>query len=106
MKFNIELKKNDRGCYQATLASLPGCMSTGKTEKETLKRVQREVLCHLGVEFVPHAKTTRGFDYYKSRLRQFMTADMSQERKFAALTTMTGLFLMMATIWGAGLLFG
>ncbi len=105
MKFKIKLEKKDHGGYQVTVPSLPGCISSGFNEAEALERVQSEIFIHLGVEVVPQAKAWRGLGYYKNRLVQFMVADMSQEKKVATLTTMAGLFLMMATILGAGILF-
>ncbi len=103
MKFKILLTKRDRGEYQATVPSLPACISSGFSEAETLQRIQSKILLHLGVEEVSQDKSWRDVTYYQYRLNQAITANMSQERKFAAVTTLSGLCLMMAAIWVGGI---
>ncbi len=105
MKFKIILKKGDHGGYRATVPGLPGCISRGSNEAEALKQIQSEILLHLGVEDASQVKHWRDVTYYQFRLRQSRAVNMSKERKFAALTTLAGVFLMVATIWAARVLF-
>lgn len=43
MKFDIILEKQDAGGYTAYVPSLPGCVSEGETEKETLKNIKEAI---------------------------------------------------------------
>ena len=47
MKFKIVLEKGEDGYYTATVPSLPGCISQGKTEKEAKKNVKEAIELHL-----------------------------------------------------------
>ncbi len=105
MGYKVLLKKRDDGGFKATVPTLPGCISSGINEEETLERIQSEILLHLGIEEVSQAKNWKDVAYYRYRLKQCMTVNMSQERKFAATTTLAGLFFMIGTIWGARILF-
>ena len=47
MKFKIVLEKGEDGYYTATVPSLPGCISQGKTEKEAKKNIKEAIELHL-----------------------------------------------------------
>jgi len=43
MKFDIILEKQEEGGYTAYVPSLPGCISEGETEKDTLKNIKEAI---------------------------------------------------------------
>jgi predicted RNase H-like HicB family nuclease len=43
MKFDIILEKQEAGGYTAYVPSLPGCISEGETEKETLENIKEAI---------------------------------------------------------------
>jgi predicted RNase H-like HicB family nuclease len=47
MKFKIMLEKDENGWFVATVPSLPGCISQGKTEKEAFKNIQEAIKLHI-----------------------------------------------------------
>jgi predicted RNase H-like HicB family nuclease len=47
MNFKIKLEKDEDGMYVATVPSLKGCISQGKTEKEALKNVKEAIRLHI-----------------------------------------------------------
>lgn len=47
MKFKIRLEKDEDGMIVATVPSLPGCISQGKTEKSALKNIKEAIKLHL-----------------------------------------------------------
>ena len=47
MKINVVLEKSDDGWITATVPTLPGCISQGKTEKEALANIQEAIELHL-----------------------------------------------------------
>ena len=56
MKFKVFLEKDEDGFYTATVPSLPGCISQGKTEAEALSNIREAIDLHvssLGQEGIP-----------------------------------------------------
>jgi len=47
MKLKIILEKGDDGYIVASVPSLPGCHSQGKTEKEAIKNIKEAILLYL-----------------------------------------------------------
>jgi len=47
MNFKVKLEKDEDGWFVATVPSLPGCISQGKTEKEALKNIKEAIELHL-----------------------------------------------------------
>jgi predicted RNase H-like HicB family nuclease len=47
MEIKIVLEKDDDGWYVATVPSLPGCISQGKTEKDALKNIKEAIALHV-----------------------------------------------------------
>jgi len=47
MRLKIVLEKGQDGYITASVPSLPGCHSQGKTEKETLKNIKEAILLYL-----------------------------------------------------------
>ncbi len=47
MKFKIVLERGEDGYYTATVPSLPGCISQGKTEDEAKKNIKEAIELHL-----------------------------------------------------------
>ncbi len=47
MKFKVLLEKDEDGFIVATVPSLPGCISQGKTEKEALKNIREAIDLHV-----------------------------------------------------------
>jgi len=47
MNFKVLLEKDEDGWYVATVPSLPGCVSQGKTEKEALKNIKEAIELHM-----------------------------------------------------------
>lgn len=47
MKFKIILKKGEDGYYTATVPSLPGCISQGKTEEEAKRNIKEAIELHV-----------------------------------------------------------
>lgn len=47
MKFKVILEKDEDGWYVATVPSLPGCISQGKTKEEALKNIKEAIELHL-----------------------------------------------------------
>ena len=47
MKFKVVLEKDEEGWYVATVPSLRGCISQGKTEREALKNIREAISLHL-----------------------------------------------------------
>lgn len=46
MDFKVLIKKDEDGYYVATVPSLPGCISQGKTEKQALKNIKEAIALH------------------------------------------------------------
>ncbi|VVC00372.1 HicB_like antitoxin of bacterial toxin-antitoxin system [uncultured archaeon] len=46
MKWKIALEIDEDGWYTATVPSLPGCISQGKTRNEALKNVREAIELH------------------------------------------------------------
>ncbi|MDE1871605.1 MAG: type II toxin-antitoxin system HicB family antitoxin [Candidatus Micrarchaeota archaeon] len=47
MKFRIFIEKDEDNAYVATVPSLPGCVSEGKTRKDALKNVKDAIKGYL-----------------------------------------------------------
>ena len=47
MKFKVVLEKDEDGFIVATVPSLPGCISQGKTEAEALANVREAIDLHV-----------------------------------------------------------
>lgn len=47
MKWKIILEKDEDNWFTATVPSLPGCISQGKTRKEALKNIKEAIELHL-----------------------------------------------------------
>ena len=47
MDFKVSIEKDEDGWYVATVPSLPGCISQGKTEKEAIKNIKEAIELHL-----------------------------------------------------------
>jgi predicted RNase H-like HicB family nuclease len=47
MDFKVKLEKDEDGWIVATVPSLPGCVSQGKTEKEAIKNIKEAIELHL-----------------------------------------------------------
>ena len=47
MKFKVMLKKGEDGYVVATVPSLPGCISQGKSEKEALENIREAIDLHV-----------------------------------------------------------
>jgi len=48
MNFKVLIEKDEDGYYVATVPSLPGCVSQGKTEKQARKNIKEAIELHLG----------------------------------------------------------
>ncbi|MBI2445277.1 type II toxin-antitoxin system HicB family antitoxin [Candidatus Micrarchaeota archaeon] len=49
MKFKVVLEKDEDGWITATVPSLPGCISQGKTEDEAIKNIRDAIDLHVCV---------------------------------------------------------
>jgi len=47
IRFKIFLEKDEDGWFTATVPSLPGCISQGKTEEEAKKNIAEATCLHL-----------------------------------------------------------
>ncbi len=47
MDIKVVLEKDEDGWFVATVPSLPGCVSQGKTEKEALKNIREAIRLHV-----------------------------------------------------------
>ncbi len=47
MKFKVVLEKDEDGYFTATVPSLPGCISQGKTERNALENVKEAIELHV-----------------------------------------------------------
>jgi antitoxin HicB len=47
MKFRIFIEKDEDNAYVATVPSLPGCVSEGKTRKDALKNIKDAIKGYL-----------------------------------------------------------
>ena len=47
MKFKVLLEKGEDGWITATVPSLPGCISQGKTEKEAIANIREAIDLHV-----------------------------------------------------------
>ncbi|MBS3106671.1 type II toxin-antitoxin system HicB family antitoxin [Candidatus Woesearchaeota archaeon] len=47
MKYRIIIEKDEDGCFVAECASLPGCVSEGKTRSEALRNIRDAILGYL-----------------------------------------------------------
>jgi predicted RNase H-like HicB family nuclease len=47
MDFKVLIEKDEDGRFVATVPSLPGCISQGKTEKEAIKNIKEAIELHL-----------------------------------------------------------
>ena len=47
MDFKVLIEKDEDGWFVATVPSLPGCISQGKTEKEALSNIKEAIELHL-----------------------------------------------------------
>ena len=47
MNFKIKLERDEGGMYVATVPSLKGCISQGKTEKDALKNIKEAIELYL-----------------------------------------------------------
>ena len=61
MKLKIVLEKGEDGYIVASVPSLPGCHSQGKTERETIKNIREAILLYLE----PNPKAVRANSRHK-----------------------------------------
>lgn len=47
MNFKVLIEKDEDGFYVATVPSLPGCISQGKTEDEARENIKEAIALHL-----------------------------------------------------------
>ena len=47
MNFKIVIEKDEDGSLVATCPSLPGCISQGKTERESIKNLKEAIQLHV-----------------------------------------------------------
>ena len=47
MHFKIKLETDEDGTFVATVPSLPGCISQGKTEDEAIENIKEAIQVHL-----------------------------------------------------------
>ena len=47
MEIKVLLEKDEDGYFVATVPSLPGCISQGKTEKQALKNIKEAIALHI-----------------------------------------------------------
>ncbi|MBI1974077.1 type II toxin-antitoxin system HicB family antitoxin [Candidatus Micrarchaeota archaeon] len=47
MKFKVVLEKDEEGYIVATVPSLPGCISQGKSEEEAMKNIKEAIELHV-----------------------------------------------------------
>jgi predicted RNase H-like HicB family nuclease len=47
MDFKVVIEKDEDGWLVATVPSLPGCISQGKTEKEALRNIREAISLHI-----------------------------------------------------------
>lgn len=47
MEIRVRLEKDEDGVWVATCPSLPGCISQGKTQEESLKNIKNAVRLHI-----------------------------------------------------------
>lgn len=47
MNFKVLIEKDEDGYYVATVPSIPGCISQGKTEKEARENIKEAIGLHL-----------------------------------------------------------
>ncbi len=47
MKFKVLIERDEDDWYVATVPSLPGCISQGKTEEEAKKNIKEAIKLHL-----------------------------------------------------------
>lgn len=47
MDIKVVIEKDEDGCFIATVPSLPGCISQGKTEKQALKNIKEAIELHV-----------------------------------------------------------
>lgn len=47
LKYNVILEKGEEGIYTVTIASLPGCISEGRTIEEALTNIQDAIKGYL-----------------------------------------------------------
>ncbi len=47
MDFKVLIEKDEDGWFVATVPSLPGCISQGKTEEEAIKSIKEAIELHL-----------------------------------------------------------
>lgn len=59
MKFKVLIEKGEDGYFVATVPSLPGCISQGKTESEAKENIKEAIELHLeslaedGIPIIP-----------------------------------------------------
>jgi len=102
MKLKIMLESSNSEGFRAYVPSLPDCTAIGLREDDVLEDIRNTILLHFGIEEVVHPKNGSHMAYYRHRLTQALTGNMSTEKKQAALTALTGICLLVAVIWGAG----
>jgi predicted RNase H-like HicB family nuclease len=49
MNFKVLIEKDEDGFYVATVPSLPGCISQGKSEKEAIKNIKEAIGMHIKI---------------------------------------------------------
>ena len=47
MEIKVQIEKGEDGFYVATVPSLPGCISQGKTESDAKKNIKEAIELHL-----------------------------------------------------------
>ena len=47
MEIQVTIEKDEDGVFVATVPSLPGCISQGKTEKQALKNIKEAIELHV-----------------------------------------------------------
>jgi predicted RNase H-like HicB family nuclease len=47
MNFKVVIEKDEDGWFVATVPSLPGCISQGKSERQALKNIREAISLHI-----------------------------------------------------------
>ncbi len=47
MKFRVNIDRDEDGWFVATVPSLPGCISQGKTEEEAIENIKEAIELHV-----------------------------------------------------------
>ena len=68
MKFKVLLEQDEDGAFTATVPSLPGCISQGKTEEEAVSNIRQAIDLHItslaeeGIPIASHSKKVKAIE--------------------------------------------